>query len=233
MDPTGITAAIKGISLTDYPGKTVGESFTVGGTKTITWGPAVAVSAQALVKIEYSTDSGHNTWSPVSESEGTANDGIVSDDGSFDWTIPDVISASVKIRVGSVSGNISAASANDFKIIGSLEVSAPAASANWIIGTTQTVSWNALKGTFTNVKLQYSPDNGASWKSMSGVLNAATTANNGSYSWSLPDDYSLRPRRGYMKKMACLIPRSRPYLPLPRRRSASASPPAVITVTAP
>ena len=124
-------------------------------------------------------------------SEGTANDGIVGDDSSFDWTIPDVISASVKIRVGSASGNISAASANDFKIIGSLEVSAPAASANWIIGTTQTVSWNALKGTFTNVKLQYSPDNGASWKSMSGVLNAATTvANNGAYSWTIPDNYS-------------------------------------------
>ena len=67
MNPTGISAAIKGISLTDYPGKTSGESFTVGGTKTITWSPAVASSAQSLVKIESSTDSAHNTWNPVSE----------------------------------------------------------------------------------------------------------------------------------------------------------------------
>ena len=123
MNPTGISAAIKGISLTDYPGKISSESFTVGGTKTITWSPAVASSAQALVKIESSTDSAHNTWNPVSESEGTAMTGLSVMTALLTGLFLILCLALSRSGVGSVSAGISAASDNDFRIVGSLEVS--------------------------------------------------------------------------------------------------------------
>ena len=67
------------------------ESWIVGDTETITWD--FGGQAVSEVRIQYSIDAGVN-WTPIDENEGsTADDGIVDNDGSFDWIIPDAIAS--------------------------------------------------------------------------------------------------------------------------------------------
>jgi uncharacterized protein YukE len=52
----------------------------------------------ANVLLDYSTDGGV-TYQLIQESEGTANDGIVANDGSFTWTVPNNQSTTARVRV--------------------------------------------------------------------------------------------------------------------------------------
>jgi Leucine-rich repeat (LRR) protein len=64
-----------------------GESFEVGSSHEITW---TSTGAIGCIMIEYSTDSG-TTW--------TAIEASVSNDGSYNWTIPDTPSDTCLIRI--------------------------------------------------------------------------------------------------------------------------------------
>ncbi|HAJ57346.1 MAG TPA: hypothetical protein DCL35_06215, partial [Candidatus Omnitrophica bacterium] len=73
------------------------------------------------VLIEYSTDVAHLNWTHVQTTPGvegaTANDGIVTNDGTFSWVIPDSRSATAKIRVSDVSNSdVAAVSPANFTI---------------------------------------------------------------------------------------------------------------------
>ncbi|MGD2092317.1 MAG: SBBP repeat-containing protein, partial [Candidatus Aminicenantes bacterium] len=62
-----------------------------------------------------------------------------------------------------------------------LTVTAPDGGQSWEGGTTQNITWNST-GSITDVKIEYSIDNGASWNTIT-----ASTANSGSYSWTVPN----------------------------------------------
>ena len=66
-----------------------------------------------------------------------------------------------------------------------INVTSPAGGEGWLVGSTQNITWTSqgIDATATNVKIEYSPDNEASWKSVVG-----NTPNNGSYTWTLPND---------------------------------------------
>lgn len=73
----------------------------------------------------------------------------------------------------------------DFSIPGDtrtpwLSLSAPNGGENWPAGTVQTIRWTS--GEVTSVDLEYSLDNGASWRSIASGLGAASSA----YSWTVP-----------------------------------------------
>jgi hypothetical protein len=61
-----------------------------------------------------------------------------------------------------------------------LTVLTPNGGENWNSGTIHNIAWNS-SGTFANVNIDYSTDNGGSWLPV-----AANTANDGTYTWTVP-----------------------------------------------
>ncbi len=64
---------------------------------------------------------------------------------------------------------------------GSLTVTSPNGGELWHAYSTHNITWNASG--ITNVKLEYSSDNGSSWN----TITASVPAINGSYPWQVPD----------------------------------------------
>ena len=63
----------------------------------------------------------------------------------------------------------------------SLTVNAPNGSESWLVGSTQNITW-AATGTVGNVKIEISTDGGSNYSTL-----VASTANTGSYSWTIPN----------------------------------------------
>ena len=102
----------------------------------------------ANVKLEYSTDGG-STYPNVIIAT-TPNT------GSYAWTVPDSITTAARVKV-SDAGNANALDTSNanFKIRGSLTVTAPNGAEAWPINTTQSITWTKV-GSIANVKLEYS-----------------------------------------------------------------------------
>jgi len=66
----------------------------------------------------------------------------------------------------------------------SITVNWPNGGENWLVGSLQYVTWNST-GTSGNVKIDYSTDNGLTWKAV-----IANTPNDGVYEWTIPADPS-------------------------------------------
>ncbi len=62
-------------------------------------------------------------------------------------------------------------------------VTSPNGGERWIAGTAHDITWTSI-GTVGNVAIDYSINNGVSW------INIAVTANDGSYSWTVPNTLS-------------------------------------------
>jgi hypothetical protein len=62
----------------------------------------------------------------------------------------------------------------------SITVLTPNGGENWNGGTIHNITWSSA-GTFANVNIDYSINNGSSWSSV-----AANTANDGAYAWTVP-----------------------------------------------
>jgi hypothetical protein len=153
-----------------------GEIMLAGTTYTITWSSNGAVND---VHIQYSTNGG-GSWSNIVAS--TANS------GSYMWDIPNVISTECLVKISdAVLGTPSDVSDGAFAIseVGpSLSMSSPKGGEYWQAGSQHDITWNSY-GDIANVKIQFSSDNKATWSTI-----VASTANDGSYSWTLPNTLS-------------------------------------------
>jgi hypothetical protein len=164
-----------------------GNRWTVGSSQQITWNRTGSSITEA--KITYSVNDGAS-WNPVIENEGTSNDGIVTNDGNFTWSVPDQITATPIARIkiedpgNSSVFNISAA----FKIIGAFVINAPLGSERWVTNEVHAMTWTT-SGTIDKVNLVYSKDNFTADINtiVAGRINA--TGNN-TYNWTIPDDRS-------------------------------------------
>jgi len=63
----------------------------------------------------------------------------------------------------------------------SIIVTSPIGGKTWTVGSSYDITWHSI-APFTNVNIDYSTDNGSNWTSV-----AAGTANDGSYSWIVPN----------------------------------------------
>ncbi len=154
-----------------------GEVWIVGESRNITW---TTVGSVANVKLEYSTDGGVTYPNIIIAS--TLNAGM------YAWTVPDVISATLKIKVSDVNNaQAFAVSANNFKICGAFAITSPNGAEQWIVGNAQNITWNTT-GTIGNIKLEYSTNGFAD--ELQTVLIVASTPNAGTYSWTIPDAIS-------------------------------------------
>ncbi|NJD22614.1 MAG: T9SS type A sorting domain-containing protein [Melioribacter sp.] len=68
--------------------------------------------------------------------------------------------------------------------VGSIKISSPNGGENWQAGTAQNIKWT--NSGVTNVKIEYSKDNGTSWS----IIIANTMASNGNYTWTIPNNHS-------------------------------------------
>lgn len=167
---TGGGSAAPTLTVTQPDG---GENLAAGSTFTIKWKSTGAIDN---VKIEFSADDGAN-WSTV-----TSN---TTNDGRFDWQVPDTPSSFALIRISDASGGVpSDVSDASFAIVQefSLTVTAPNGNESWGIGSVQKVKWSSVGIDNANLKIEYSIDGGGSWLT---VVNS--TSNDGSYSWTIPD----------------------------------------------
>jgi hypothetical protein len=156
-----------------------GEKWTVGTTQTITWDTFGTV---ANVKLDYSIDSGVSYPNAIISS--------TSNVGSYNWTIPNSISSTVRVRVSDAAdpGSLDDSDA-DFKIMGGFTISAPNGGEVWVVGSSENITWTTA-GTVDNVKLEYSTDGGTTYPN----VITLSTPNTNAYAWVVPDAISATVR---------------------------------------
>jgi len=93
--------------------------------------------------------------------------------GSTTITYPDIIN---KLKM-TISYSLTPA--------GSVLVTSPNGGENWVVGTSQNITWTSTS--VTNVKIEYTTNNGTSW---SNVI-ASTPASGGTYFWTVPNTPSM------------------------------------------
>ena len=148
-----------------------GEEMNGYSNHTITW-TSVGVAA---VKLEFSRNNGAS-WTDIVSSTPAAT-------GSYVWSVPMMNLSQCLIRVGDTAN----ASLNDinnssFSIhIPTLTLTSPNGGENWIAGSAQLISWQSSD--ISNVKIQYSPDNGTTWELIAASLPAGT----GALAWIVPE----------------------------------------------
>jgi hypothetical protein len=67
----------------------------------------------------------------------------------------------------------------------SITVTSPNGGETWSTGSSYSITWTST-GSVGNVKIQYSTNNGSTWKTI-----ISTTANDGAYSWTIPDSTNM------------------------------------------
>jgi len=152
-----------------------GENWSVESSHDITWTTSGNVGN---VKIEYTTDNG-SSWSNIISS--TANT------GSYNWTVANTLSSQCLIKISDANiVSLSDTSDGTFSIseLTTITVTSPNGGENWLLGSNHEITWTS-SGTVGNVKIEYSPDNGANWTEIT-----ADTENDGSYTWTLPNTCS-------------------------------------------
>src|SRR2546427_11400638 len=93
--------------------------------------------------------------------------------GSYAWTVPDAISATVRVRITNVDdATVTSSSGSNFKIQGALTLTALNGGETWIVGESRNITWTRT-GSIANVKLEYSTDGGATYPN---VIAASTPA---------------------------------------------------------
>ncbi|RKY40898.1 MAG: hypothetical protein DRP76_00975, partial [Candidatus Omnitrophota bacterium] len=157
-----------------------GELWTVEDTEQITWETVGSVSSD--LRLEYSKD--NFVSDIILIATGVANT------GSYSWTIPDDTSTTVRVRITDNTRSATWDKSNaDFTIlpVPVITITAPNGEENWIIGTEQEITWTDNGGLISNnLTIQYSTDSGSTWNTI-----ATGEPNDGSFTWTIPDDYSI------------------------------------------
>jgi hypothetical protein len=168
--------------------------FIVGDTYTITWD---CVGAVTNVDLHYSIDSGATFPAGKEIALAIANDGAT----GFDWTIPDDISQTMRVRVKSeIDDDAYDITLSDLRIKGEVWIKAPILDDEWDIGQDYDIKWG-WKGTMPEVKITYSV-NGASGpfnpiQENYGTANDGIVANGAgaggatseyTFTWTIPDE---------------------------------------------
>ncbi len=133
----------------------------------------------STVTIEFSIDEGRTY--PYLIARGTAND------GSFLWTVPDVITENGVLRISAGNGtdcpmDMSFEELHITNPPPAVVVVAPNGGEVLVAGTTTQVTWTNKYYT-GNVTLSYSLNNGATW-----TVITSNLVNTGAYAWAIPAD---------------------------------------------
>ncbi|MEO0237385.1 MAG: hypothetical protein ABIN35_04045 [candidate division WOR-3 bacterium] len=147
-----------------------GETFVAGTKANISWDWEGSI---ANVKLEYSSDGGMN-WNSITTSTAC--------DGSYLWTVPNISTNNLLIRITNVNDvNCYDVSNSQSSIVtAQIDITYPNGGEQLIVGEKYPINWN-WSGSFANVKIEYSTNNGSSWSTID-----ASDPNDGSFVWTVP-----------------------------------------------
>jgi outer membrane protein assembly factor BamB len=149
-----------------------GEQLSVNDVYTIEWS-SYSVSS---IDIKFSTDGG-TTWENIALKVEASRD-------SYSWSVPSDYSENCKIMISDSSNpNLYEESQGTFSILSNefITVTSPKFGDRWTAQSTKEITWE-FNGV-TNVKIEYSIDNGDTWA----TIVSSTSAASGSYGWSVPE----------------------------------------------
>ena len=148
-----------------------GETLAACQISNITW---TASGASGFYDVAYSIDNGLN-WSSIATNLSAL---------SFSWSVVNIQSNQVKIRVRDANNNATLdLSDNFFTITAALILNTPNGGEVWQANTTQNITWTSnITPTTTQLTIQYSTDAGSTW------TNITTTAQAGAqtFAWLIP-----------------------------------------------
>jgi len=144
-----------------------GENWQAGTQKNITW----TGDNGGNVTIEYSIDNGTNWLNIVTTNSAS---------GNYTWSIPNISSAEVKIRLSDPDYPANSSVSQVFNIV-QLNLTYPTAGANLGITSQIDITWES--GLINNIKIEFSTNNGTDWIN----IVSSTAASPGSYSWIVPN----------------------------------------------
>ncbi len=146
-----------------------GETLTGATTTQIYWN---STGVSGNVTLKYTTDG--TTWITISA--------FATNNGTFNWNVPNNTTACAKVAVIDNSNASVADTSNACFAInaspGVVTISAPNGGESWGVGSSRQITWSSLF--ITNVKIEYSTDNGATWTE----ITPSVSAGSGSYTWS-------------------------------------------------
>jgi uncharacterized protein (TIGR02145 family) len=147
-----------------------GDSWKVGSSQNITW----TSSYVSNIKIELSTDNG-TSWVNIVISTPAST-------GLYNWTIPITLSTLCKIKLSDVTDtSLKSIITGVFTILGpTLSLTSPTGGENWKVGQVDSIKWTSSN--LSNVKIDYSTDNGTTWS----AIIASTPASSGHFGWIIP-----------------------------------------------
>ncbi|MCP5103412.1 MAG: hypothetical protein GY950_08535, partial [bacterium] len=152
-----------------------GEQAVIGTTFKISW---FGTDSRALIRIEYSVNGGQNWTEIIGDTE---------NDGQYDWLVPDEPSDTCLVRVSDAGGQPLDISDTVFSIVqplsGNLTVLTPNGGETLEAGLQYDITWTS--GGLNSVAFEYSLNNGDTW-----TYIAVVSADNGIYSWTVPDTAS-------------------------------------------
>jgi len=150
-----------------------GENFWIGVPQDITWQSTGTIDN---VYIEYSTNNG-SSWTKIV--------GATPNDWSYSWNVPNTPSSQCLVRISDAADGDPVDVSNSVFTISqpspSITVTSPQGGELWQVGSTQNITWTTYL-TVGNVKIEYSFNNKSTWTTI-----AASTANDGAYSWTIPN----------------------------------------------
>ncbi|MFH1867392.1 MAG: hypothetical protein ABH843_00350, partial [Candidatus Omnitrophota bacterium] len=168
---------------------------------TITWDKAG--SAISHVRLEYTTNG--SDWYILDD--GIAPVDLIPNNELYNWTPPaGAISDTCDVRITDPDNDATETPAGQFTIASKCVVGTPDTNSDWIVNDTYTIEWTKY-GTFDDVKIYYSAQNGAdgTWSE----IDAATTKSShdgdgthGSYDWYIPATTTTLSGNGRIKVIA-------------------------------
>ncbi len=163
---TGYVANISVIGLPTLP------------TQEITWG---TVGTSGSFDLEYSIDNG-TTWIPIVSDYTSAI-------GTYEWQVPNTPSTTALVQVIDASNGAILDVSNSTFTIGqaTAKLLSPNGTENYYAGLTKQITWENGFFLTSAVVIEYSTDNGGSWKTVTTGTN-----NDGSFDWIIPEDPSTQ-----------------------------------------
>ncbi|GJQ63180.1 MAG: hypothetical protein SCALA702_22330 [Melioribacteraceae bacterium] len=149
-----------------------GEVWQGGGTQNITW---ETFNINQL-NLEYSTNNGTN-WISIENS-------VSADGGSYEWSVPNNATSEALVRISNTSNTAQNDQSDAVFTITEqplINITSPNGGEEWLQGSTQNITWSSAA--VTNVKIEYSTNNGTDWNE----VVASVAASSGTYEWTVPE----------------------------------------------
>ncbi len=157
---------------------TLGESWQAGSVQTLEW---TATSSVSSILIEFSSDGGTN-WQTLENSYSASAQ-------SYSVLVPNISTNSAQFRITDVASGSEISDVSDQFTISSLNLTSPDATTLWMSGGSYDIQWSSSH--VSNVKLEYSTDDGATWQTIANSVSASL----GSYNWNVPNSIETNKMR--------------------------------------